>query len=134
MAGASTLICGTHRWIPPSAAPDTAALLDRARRAGAVLVGDGSELHVVEQLEGQLHPNNAASAERQCRRRKSRCCGASIGIAWRGCRLSASRSATGGSGDELARLAVVRVVPDVFGEKVGMGAGFPLDEKTWLRR
>ena len=31
--------------------------------------------------------------------------------------------------DELARLAVVRVTADVFGDKVGIGAGFPLDDK-----
>ena len=31
--------------------------------------------------------------------------------------------------DQLARLAVARVTADVFGEKVGNGAGFPLDDK-----
>ena len=57
------------RETPPSAAPDTAALLDRVRRAGVVLVADGAELHVVERWKGQLHPNmlralgdNAAAA------------------------------------------------------------------------
>jgi hypothetical protein len=42
--------------IPTSPQPDTAALLDRMRRGGVVLVGDGSELHIVERWKGQLHP------------------------------------------------------------------------------
>jgi hypothetical protein len=41
--------------IPTSPQPDTAALLDRVRRGGVVLIGDGLELHVVERWEGQLH-------------------------------------------------------------------------------
>ena len=40
----------------PALAPDTAALLDKVRRVGVVLVADGTELHVVERWKGQLHP------------------------------------------------------------------------------
>ena len=50
-----------HRFhageIPASPSPDTARLLDKVRRMGAVLVADGSELHVVERWQGQMHPN-----------------------------------------------------------------------------
>jgi hypothetical protein len=35
----------------------TAALLNRTRRAGVVLVADGMQLHVIERRKGQLHPN-----------------------------------------------------------------------------
>jgi hypothetical protein len=47
--------------IPAQASPDTAALLDRVRRAGVVLVADGAELHGVERRKGQLHPNTLRS-------------------------------------------------------------------------
>jgi hypothetical protein len=50
-----------HRFrageIPASPSPETEALLDRVRRIGVVLVGDGMELHVVERRKGQMHPN-----------------------------------------------------------------------------
>jgi hypothetical protein len=50
-----------HRFhaseIPSSPEPDTAGLLDKARRGGIVLVADGPELHVVERWQGQMHPS-----------------------------------------------------------------------------
>jgi hypothetical protein len=50
-----------HRFrageIPASPSPETEALLDRVRRIGVVLVGDGMELHVVERRKGQMHPS-----------------------------------------------------------------------------
>ena len=49
--------------IPLSALRDTAALLDRVRGAGVVLVADGPELHVVERWGGQLHPNTLRALE-----------------------------------------------------------------------
>jgi hypothetical protein len=41
---------------PRSPADETAALIERVRRAGVVLVADGVELHVVERRERRLHP------------------------------------------------------------------------------
>jgi hypothetical protein len=42
--------------IPRSPADETAALIERVRRGGVVLIADGMELHIVERWRGQLHP------------------------------------------------------------------------------
>ena len=48
-----------HRFrateIPAQPSPDTAVLLDKVRRVGVVLIGDGMEVHIVERWKGQLH-------------------------------------------------------------------------------